>query len=135
MLEVEKDGGCAENSRAPRARFRGEVHFREPGLRGADLAISWRLSGPRRIFGEPIESAVPAAPMPVALAEGFENRLPERHLRLAAVLGEGDRDQGLVAASPVLAIPREGVDHFFFQAEDGIRAATVTGVQTCALPI
>src|SRR5207245_5866459 len=24
---------------------------------------------------------------------------------------------------------------FFFQAEDGIRAATVTGVQTCALPI
>src|SRR6266542_5201620 len=27
------------------------------------------------------------------------------------------------------------VDLFFFQAEDGIRAATVTGVQTCALPI
>src|SRR6266542_748318 len=24
---------------------------------------------------------------------------------------------------------------FFLQAEDGIRAATVTGVQTCALPI
>src|SRR5215813_14851550 len=24
---------------------------------------------------------------------------------------------------------------FFFQAEDGIRAADVTGVQTCALPI
>src|SRR6266542_2437834 len=24
---------------------------------------------------------------------------------------------------------------FFFQAEDGIRLATVTGVQTCALPI
>ena len=24
---------------------------------------------------------------------------------------------------------------FFFQAEDGIRALTVTGVQTCALPI
>src|SRR5438128_9646237 len=24
---------------------------------------------------------------------------------------------------------------FFFQAEDGIRAATMTGVQTCALPI
>src|SRR5438309_7727476 len=29
--------------------------------------------------------------------------------------------------------PRLGV--FFFQAEDGIRAGTVTGVQTCALPI
>src|SRR5688572_31171948 len=28
------------------------------------------------------------------------------------------------------------VDHiFFFQAEDGIRDLTVTGVQTCALPI
>src|SRR5438270_5819149 len=25
--------------------------------------------------------------------------------------------------------------HFFFQAEDGIRGLTVTGVQTCALPI
>src|SRR6266852_8482228 len=27
------------------------------------------------------------------------------------------------------------LDAFFFQAEDGIRDATVTGVQTCALPI
>src|SRR5690554_6626751 len=27
------------------------------------------------------------------------------------------------------------VNHFFFQAEDGIRDADVTGVQTCALPI
>ena len=26
-------------------------------------------------------------------------------------------------------------DVFFFQAEDGIRAHCVTGVQTCALPI
>src|SRR5689334_24426008 len=26
-------------------------------------------------------------------------------------------------------------DFFFFQAEDGIRDGTVTGVQTCALPI
>src|SRR2546430_9365020 len=28
-----------------------------------------------------------------------------------------------------------GGDFFFFQAEDGIRYLTVTGVQTCALPI
>src|SRR2546430_8087461 len=28
-----------------------------------------------------------------------------------------------------------GVIFFFFQAEDGIRDLTVTGVQTCALPI
>src|SRR5260370_18871710 len=27
------------------------------------------------------------------------------------------------------------VDFFFFQAEDGIRDSSVTGVQTCALPI
>src|SRR2546430_9002324 len=27
------------------------------------------------------------------------------------------------------------LNHFFFQAEDGIRDLTVTGVQTCALPI
>src|SRR5438128_2837055 len=30
---------------------------------------------------------------------------------------------------------REKLKVFFFQAEDGIRVATVTGVQTCALPI
>src|SRR5256886_10919160 len=29
----------------------------------------------------------------------------------------------------------DGVVFFFFQAEDGIRDLTVTGVQTCALPI
>src|SRR5207248_4965850 len=27
------------------------------------------------------------------------------------------------------------IESFFFQAEDGIRCRTVTGVQTCALPI
>src|SRR5256886_13120958 len=31
--------------------------------------------------------------------------------------------------------PRSRVGSFFFQAEDGIRDLTVTGVQTCALPI
>src|SRR5256886_8855367 len=30
---------------------------------------------------------------------------------------------------------KDGVYFFFFQAEDGIRDLTVTGVQTCALPI
>src|SRR2546427_6841807 len=32
-------------------------------------------------------------------------------------------------------LPREKQLGFFFQAEDGIRDLTVTGVQTCALPI
>src|SRR2546430_7273636 len=31
--------------------------------------------------------------------------------------------------------PRRNPPFFFFQAEDGIRDLTVTGVQTCALPI
>src|SRR5438270_1615919 len=38
----------------------------------------------------------------------------------------------------MLTIERGVSDHyrlFFFQAEDGIRDLTVTGVQTCALPI
>src|SRR5437868_9723464 len=32
-------------------------------------------------------------------------------------------------------VERRGSRSFFFQAEDGIRARNVTGVQTCALPI
>src|SRR2546430_4920399 len=44
-----------------------------------------------------------------------------------------------VARVAVLAMARTGVGVlvlvFFFQAEDGIRDLTVTGVQTCALPI
>src|SRR5256886_3987233 len=35
----------------------------------------------------------------------------------------------------VRARERRGAVVFFFQAEDGIRDLTVTGVQTCALPI
>src|SRR5437763_16178662 len=38
----------------------------------------------------------------------------------------------------VLALPSVGLSPlvlFFFQAEDGIRGTSVTGVQTCALPI
>src|SRR3989337_2932086 len=35
----------------------------------------------------------------------------------------------------VVGTVHSGYCFFFFQAEDGIRDATVTGVQTCALPI
>src|SRR6266404_8303945 len=34
-----------------------------------------------------------------------------------------------------MCVPQERKNHFFFQAEDGIRAKLVTGVKTCALPI
>src|SRR2546427_6162023 len=46
-----------------------------------------------------------------------------------------------VSPSPCFAVKRRwecvanGCFFFFFQAEDGIRYLTVTGVQTCALPI
>src|SRR6266568_1453927 len=39
------------------------------------------------------------------------------------------------ACSSASAAGPEMVSAFFFQAEDGIRGGTVTGVQTCALPI
>src|SRR5258706_9005069 len=39
------------------------------------------------------------------------------------------------AYSTIPRVPVEGVVFFFFQAEDGIRDWSVTGVQTCALPI
>src|SRR5207248_7968785 len=35
----------------------------------------------------------------------------------------------------VARLPDRRPPFFFFQAEDGIRCRTVTGVQTCALPI
>src|SRR5437762_10695179 len=34
-----------------------------------------------------------------------------------------------------LIVGSNSYNHFFFQAEDGIRDTSVTGVQTCALPI
>src|SRR2546427_2222787 len=37
--------------------------------------------------------------------------------------------------SCLIVIPYDPPSIFFFQAEDGIRDLTVTGVQTCALPI
>src|SRR2546427_6732700 len=40
---------------------------------------------------------------------------------------------GLVPAWSLMR--RASLSRFFFQAEDGIRDLTVTGVQTCALPI
>src|SRR2546430_12459030 len=44
---------------------------------------------------------------------------------------------GIAAKSQFLSSPLVGdrVELFFFQAEGGIRYLTVTGVQTCALPI
>src|SRR5207245_7232792 len=40
-----------------------------------------------------------------------------------------------VLSKPARQTRPDAGESFFFQAEDGIRDATVTGVQTCALPI
>src|SRR5438093_6569340 len=63
--------------------------------------------------------------------------------RIGQHAGQGRRDRP--GHSPVDAVPFEtlealkkgniGFGDFFFQAEDGIRGWSVTGVQTCALPI
>src|SRR3989337_2033652 len=49
------------------------------------------------------------------------------------------RMRSLVADAPSVTarhvVTLVELERFFFQAEDGIRDATVTGVQTCALPI
>src|SRR5256886_7308199 len=42
---------------------------------------------------------------------------------------------GISDCSTVVESSQLRVQPFFFQAEDGIRDLTVTGVQTCALPI
>ena len=56
---------------------------------------------------------------------------PRRHELLAAAVGEDSTPAAAVSTH----MNFEGRREFFFQAEDGIRDATVTGVQTCALPI
>src|SRR5256886_8113264 len=47
----------------------------------------------------------------------------------------GKGDPGEPANLTLLDDAHDWVMIFFFQAEDGIRDLTVTGVQTCALPI
>src|SRR5207248_5869207 len=42
---------------------------------------------------------------------------------------------GVMVAGCYSCTLRSALFYFFFQAEDGIRDRTVTGVQTCALPI
>src|SRR2546430_4205916 len=48
---------------------------------------------------------------------------------------DGQPMHGLPLDVEVIEVRKRIVEFFFFQAEDGIRDLTVTGVQTCALPI
>src|SRR2546430_4119729 len=56
-------------------------------------------------------------------------------LSVAASIFEPVGDGRFVATAAALSPWSDQSLHFFFQAEDGIRDLTVTGVQTCALPI
>src|SRR2546430_3169490 len=78
-----------------------------------------------------------------AVGHGAESRLrlPGRAARAPRRAGENGTGSGrrLARSGEVRDAEEGGVDRagllFFFQAEDGIRDLTVTGVQTCALPI
>src|SRR2546430_3402408 len=48
---------------------------------------------------------------------------------------QGSEAARLTLLNALAMVRQELVTLFFFQAEDGIRDLTVTGVQTCALPI
>src|SRR2546430_12791891 len=58
-------------------------------------------------------------------------------MRDGAVLKDNLADRAPIGCLEILELRLSGVRLyvFFFQAEDGIRDLTVTGVQTCALPI
>src|SRR5689334_15455136 len=51
------------------------------------------------------------------------------------ILAGSYRALGWPAVAAAFGVVLAAVYLFFFQAEDGIRDGTVTGVQTCALPI
>src|SRR2546427_2419674 len=81
-----------------------------------------RLDRPSRGRGQPL------AKSPLDRAEGARFVAGAWH----DLVDWGGRDGPSVSRRDL----RRGVMHcFFFQAEDGIRDLTVTGVQTCALPI
>src|SRR5688572_8645181 len=51
------------------------------------------------------------------------------------VISGGDAQGAFYGTQALLSLTRRNAAGNFFQAEDGIRDLTVTGVQTCALPI
>src|SRR2546430_909273 len=63
--------------------------------------------------------------------------LPPREIAMKDVLRSGDSSKKFKIAEGqwYRYAPAYVSSVFFFQAEDGIRDLTVTGVQTCALPI
>src|SRR5437660_4807818 len=96
-------------------------------------------------------TVIEAGPCPVVQVAGTQVQLgfgAKKPKRTAKALAGHVKKAGLETAPRVLESfplagepPKAGetltvaIFAFFFQAEDGIRAGHVTGVQTCALPI
>src|ERR1019366_3756403 len=78
--------------------------------------------GPRSLKKKPAVHRVHRPGLPAA-----ERRLRERVLRVFGVRPARGAENDVLARDPGCIC--------FFQAEDGIRDWSVTGVQTCALPI
>src|SRR2546430_2383011 len=102
-----------------------------PASPGAEALASAGLSGRPREAGHEVtvawERPLEAAQKHPLSAETFREqfgRLGDTPFELIAVTGLEEPSSAMVPKSV-----------FFFQAEDGIRDLTVTGVQTCALPI
>src|SRR5947199_1898220 len=111
MIDAAKKFIGSEQGNRPSPEASPECGGRFCPRRGTSAAGTRRRgSGLRCVLLEPIEAAVPAALRPVTLSDGLEYGLAEGHLGLAVALGKGDRDQGVMAAAAVLAIPGEGVD-------------------------
>src|SRR2546430_4582945 len=107
----------------------------------SDCASEWRAD---YLDFERIEALKPAieacgiATLSQSPMLGFHKQMDNRIKRLEEILSirmqgvEFDNGDMYVDGHKAASYVR---DEFFFQAEDGIRDLTVTGVQTCALPI
>src|SRR2546430_175152 len=107
-------------------------HDRRPTSKGARSPVQPVV--PRRVGGADAEGSFEDGRYlgRVGSPTGWMNRRGEQSgpRELEDTLRSGPR-----AAEAVCFWSAHRVNGFFFQAEDGIRDLTVTGVQTCALPI
>src|SRR5437867_2749944 len=96
----------------------------------ADLAVSLNILTNSVGFGSPMTLSATVTNNGPATATGvvLTNSLPAGASVVSIGISQGtctNIGSGVICE----------IGEFFFQAEDGIRFRTVTGVQTCALPI
>ena len=118
------------------------------GSGGREHALCWKLvqTSGVEVFACPgnpgmarVGTCVPGDPVAAALSVGAHLVVVGPEAPLVAGIVDRFRALGIPVVGPTAEAARlEGSKVFakeFFQAEDGIRDADVTGVQTCALPI